>query len=353
MEIMIGIEDSAKESDIERLAEAGATEFFCGIMPRDWVSIYNYQISLNKREWQANQFHSFDKLSAATKKIHLLKRKIVVAFNAHYYTREQIALIKKYLDNLKDIGVDALIVGNIPLLLLVRDLGINIPIYISGEAGAYNYRALQFYKKYNVKRILFPRDMSTDEMSRIIKKGAAFNLEYEAFAMSERCVFSAGYCRTSHGYSNSNFCNQGWKKDLYLRLPGDYLNKLGDGRMKSVDEVIPKPSLKIVKNWYNNAAMYRAFTDCNFFPSSTMILTFWGGCGLCSVSKLKEIGITSLKIVSRGSKLDSKLSRLKIINQVLQNEIADAEFPIKIKNTRELCDLGYACYYRETRGKNG
>jgi len=353
MEIMIGIEDSIDDKGIEKLSEAGATEFFCGIMPKEWVATYDYQISLNKREWKPNQFHSFEKLSVATKKVHSLQKKIAVAFNAHYYIYEQLPFIEKYLGNLNEIGVDALIIGNIPLLLFVKDMGLNIPIYISGEAGVYNCRSLNYFKRYNVKRILFPRDMSTDEMSSIIKKSAGYNMEYEAFAMSERCVFSAGYCRTSHGYSASNFCHQGWAKELYLRLPDDYLNQLDSGSVESIDEVIPKPSLKLVKNWNSNVSQYRFFTNCHFHPASTSALNLWGGCGLCAVSKLKQIGITSLKIVSRGTSLDSKISRLKIIGQVLKNETLNTEFPIKIKNTRELCDLGYACYYRETRGRNG
>lgn len=353
MDIMIGIEDSAKEMDIQKLAEAGATEYFCGIIPPDWASTYNYQISLNKREWKPNQFHSFEKLAATARKIHSLKRKIAVTFNAHYYTAAQVPLIEKYLFNLKEIGVDALIIGNMPILLLTKSLGIKIPVYISGELGVYNRQALKFFKKYNVKRILFPRDVSTAEMSRVIQSGAGLGLEYEAFAMSERCVFSAGYCRTSHGYSQSNFCNQQWNKSLYMRLPLDFSEQVASDKEKSAMELIPRPTLKLMKDWNANSALYRSFTNCSSYPTSTSAFSFWGGCGLCAVSKLREIGITSLKIVSRGTSLKSKLMRLNVMRQVLQSEKEDKEFIKKLKNTREICDIGYDCYYREMRGKNG
>lgn len=353
MEIMIGIEESIRETGIDKLVEAGATEFFCGIIPRDWSSVYDYQISLNKREWGPNQFHGFGTLAVAARKVHSLKKKIAVTFNTHYYTREQVPLIEKYLGNLQDIGVDALIVGNIPFLLMLRSMGITIPVYISGEMGVYNYRSLMLCQKFGVKRILFPRDMSTDEMAGIIKKSAGLGLEFEAFAMSERCVFSAGYCRTSHGYSNINFCNQGWKKELNLRLPENYSDMIDAAGPGSVDGIIPKPTLKLVKDWNINTSQYRAFTNCHFYPAFASKMTFWGGCGLCSVTKLRDIGITSLKIVSRGTKLDTKLMRIKIVCDVLKNGTAGADFPMKIKDTRELCELGYACYYRETRGKNG
>lgn len=205
MDIMVGIENSIQEKDIEKLAGAGATEFFCGIMPADWVSLYNYAISLNKREFKEHQFKSFEKLAETTRKIHQLKKKIAVAFNAHYYTKEQFPLLEKYLRSLEEIKVDALIAGTMPLLLLIKNMNLKLDIYMSGEAAAYSSKAVGFFRKYGVKRIIFPRDLSIAEISRIINNNSGSGLEYEAFAMSERCVTSSGYCRTTHGYSTVNF----------------------------------------------------------------------------------------------------------------------------------------------------
>jgi len=353
MDIMIGIEDSILESDIAKLAEAGATEFFCGIMPTEWVSVYDYQISLNKREYQQNQILSFEKLAAVIERAHEAGKKVAVAMNAHYYIDRQVSLIESYLKKFREIKVDALIAASIPLLLLIRKSDIDIPIYISGEAAVYNSRAFGLFGKYGIKRIIFPRDMTISEMETVIKNTKGRGLEYEAFVMSEKCPFSAGYCRTTHGYVTVNFCIQSWKKVLYMRFPPGSEDELSQDREYLPDSAVPKPSLRQVSQWNHNAAQYKEFAECHFYQSSSPSMNYWGGCGLCSISRLKEIGITSLKIVSRGTKVDSKILRLKALKRALMDGTPDAEFPMKIKNTREICDLGYACYYREMRGKNG
>lgn len=352
MDIMIGIdEDSYGEKEIETLAESGATEFFCGIMPDEWVSLYGYQISLNKREWMRNQFLSFEKLAVAIQRAHKTGIKVAVAMNAHCYTDKQLPLVESYLKILQELKPNAVIVGNLPLLLLIKKLDLDIPVYISGEYPIYSARAVESLVKYGIKRVLFPRDMSITEMKKIIDNTKEYGIEYEAFLLSEKCVLSTGYCRATHGYLPVNFCHQRWGKSLYLRVPPDKEAELLKPEPGGLPAKIPAPALDLVINWNTNSALYKAFTDANFYPSATQTSSCWGGCGLCAVRALQAAGITSFKVVSRGTSFVSKISKLKMISKVLKG--IPIEEIKKIKDTPEICEIGYNCYYREAGRLNG
>ena len=49
IKIALGIEETTKAEDIERLVAAGADEFFCGIVPPEWAGVYGHYVSINKR----------------------------------------------------------------------------------------------------------------------------------------------------------------------------------------------------------------------------------------------------------------------------------------------------------------
>jgi hypothetical protein len=70
---------------------------------------------------------------------------------------------------------------------------------------------------------------------------------------------------------------------------------------------------------------------------------------LCAIHRLRSIGVNSLKIVSRGTKLKIKLFRLDMIKKVLASPQQCPEFSRSMRDNCELCETGYRCYYPETR----
>ena len=174
IKIAVGIEEKTTEGDIEKLAQTGADEFFCGIVPSDWANTYGYEVALNKRYSPAQQFSSFEKLERIIKKIHSLGKKVFVTFNSHYYTREQLPYLEKYLYQTRQLDVDAIIVTNMALLLVIKYLKLDFNIHIGGDAGSYSSRAALFFKKLGVTRIKFPRDMSINEMKSVIERTKSY-----------------------------------------------------------------------------------------------------------------------------------------------------------------------------------
>lgn len=349
MNIMIGIEDFTTEEDIDKLVSAGATEFFCGIIPREWSEKYGYQVSLNRREWSPNQFHSFEKLAVITKRVRHFQKKVAVAFNAPDYYSGQVVFLKKYFEILKEIGINALIVSETVLLLLLREMDLGFDIYISGTAGCYNRCAVEFYKKLGAKRIIFPRDTTLNEMEKIITQTRSFGMEYEAFIMGERCPFTESYCRTTHGFADTLFCHHLWQKNIFHRLPFDFYETCGAGGLRSSGDCIQQPSVKELGDWHHNAGRYSGWSSSGFSQIMNTSDFMIEECGMCAIPTLKKIGITSLKIVGRSRPVKIKIKRVELVHKVLQYSGKTSEYCRGIKKNKQLCSLGYKCYYPEAR----
>jgi hypothetical protein len=78
-----------------------------------------------------------------------------------------------------------------------------------------------------------------------------------------------------------------------------------------------------------------------------------GPCGLCAIWDFCRIGVDCLKIVGREAHPHRKLLSLQLVNSVVQavsegRTIEDARgFARGLRETPDLCDSGYMCYYRE------
>lgn len=353
MKIMIGLEELSSAEDVRELVDAGAGEFYCGFIPLEWSKFYNYEVSINRREWRQNQFTTISKFESIVKAVHKLGRKIHVAANAHYYTREQIPYLEEYFRLLSSLKVDGIIVADVALMEVLEPLDLGLNLIISGEAGVYSSRSAEFYKKLGASRIIFPRDITLKEMQIIIERTRHLGLEYEAFILAERCSFSAGYCRAEHGFfDRQNFCFSPWHKQIFIRMPCDFSQKLTEAGAHDIMDAIPRQDLRILKKARHNAGQYNFWGNTgilNVLPLNDYILSV---CGLCAIPRLKKIGVNYLKVVSRGGSKDAKIHRLNYIGQVLKHTDCTPAYCKSLKNSPEICELGYMCYYPEAREEN-
>jgi collagenase-like PrtC family protease len=300
---------------------------------------------LNRRCWRANQFVSYADIEKIIGVIHECGRKVMITFNAHYYTDKQLKYAENCLRTLAGIGIDGLIIADTALLPLLAEWGLNFNVHISGEAGVYSSLGARFFKKFGVSRIIFPRDITLGEIEEITGETKELNMEYEVFVMAERCLFSGAYCRTTHGFTSKNFCSQSWVKSLYARLPeGAFPSAAGDIR-----DVVPRPGLGLLTKWYDNAGQYRIWAGEDLFRNISVQNYVVQTCGLCAIPALKSAGVTTLKVVSRGVSVNRKLRRLRLVKRVLDNIDAAPDYCQRIIGAQGLCRLGYMCYYPEAK----
>ncbi len=140
--------------------------------------------------------------------------------------------IDEYADFLREYltaGFDAVIVSDIGMFQLTREVAPELEIHISTQANNVNYKSAESWYKMGAKRVILAREMSLDEISEIRKRTPDV-LELEAFVHGAMCISYSGRCLLSN-YMTNRDSNQGacshpcrWKYNLVEETrPGEYM----------------------------------------------------------------------------------------------------------------------------------
>lgn len=127
---------------------------------------------------------------------HNLNKKVYVTVNIVLHNKE-IKHVTKYLKQLDEIGVDAIIVSDLAVLDLAKK-NTNLDIHISTQQSTLNYEAVQFFKDLGVTRIVLAREATKEEIAIIKKVG----LEVEIFIHGAMCASYSGRCVLSNYLTN-------------------------------------------------------------------------------------------------------------------------------------------------------
>lgn len=132
---------------------------------------------------------------------------------------EEIDRLPEFLLVSRDAGVDALIVADVGILSLARELVPEVDIHISTQAGVVNYLTANALHRLGAKRVVLARELSLEEIREIRRKTPP-ELEIECFVHGAMCVSFSGRCLISqylmHRDANRGECAQPcrWKYHL-------------------------------------------------------------------------------------------------------------------------------------------
>ncbi len=132
---------------------------------------------------------SRDEILKAVDFTHALNKKIYAAVNIFAHNKD-IAELADYLKFLDRAGVDAILVSDLGVLNLARELT-NLKIHISTQANVTNWRAAKFFHDLGASRIVLARELTYAEISEIKAKCAA---ELEIFIHGAMCISYSGRC---------------------------------------------------------------------------------------------------------------------------------------------------------------
>ena len=108
------------------------------------------------------------------------------------------SLLRKYLEDLSHINIDAMIIADVGVLALVKEVLPNMEIHISTQANATSAAACRAWHALGAKRVVLARELTLDEIKarkygRVIPKGKkireAFRLFFEVF-IKKVCILS-------------------------------------------------------------------------------------------------------------------------------------------------------------------
>lgn len=191
--------------------------------------------------------------------------------------------LERYLEELQDCGIDAVIVADMGIFHIIRQKAPSLPIHVSTQASNTNYASVAFFKELGAKRVVLARELSFREIGEIAE--AVPEMEIEAFVHGAMCISYSGRCLLSNYMasrdSNKGDCAQPCRWNYYLteeKRPGEYMPIYEDERgtflfnskdlcmIEYIDELVKAgvTSFKIegrVKSEYYVATVVKAYRD--------------------------------------------------------------------------------------------
>ena len=119
------------------------------------------------------------------------KRVFVTAnITAH---NEDLDGVRKYFEELREIGPDALIISDPGVFTIAREVCPEIEIHISTQSNNVNYATYKFWQKLGAKRVVSARELSIKEIKEI-RANIPDDLEIETFVHGAMCISHSGRC---------------------------------------------------------------------------------------------------------------------------------------------------------------
>lgn len=148
---------------IELLSPAGNLEKlkFALLYGADAVYIGGQDYSLRAN---AKNF-SREELKEAVNFAHNLNKKVYVTVNIVLHN-EELDNLKDYLLYLDSINVDGIIVSDITVMKLHKELNLKLELHISTQASISNYETALFYKELGAKRLVLARECSKEDIKK-------------------------------------------------------------------------------------------------------------------------------------------------------------------------------------------
>ncbi|MEG1310620.1 MAG: U32 family peptidase [Romboutsia sp.] len=136
--------------------------------------------------------------------------------------------IEKYLLELEEVGVDAVIVSDPGVFSMVKHILPNMEIHISTQASTTNSSSANFWYNQGAKRVVMARELSFKEIKEL-RDNTPSDMDIEAFVHGAMCMSYSGKCVISN-YTTGRDANRGscaqscrWKYTLVEeKMPGEY-----------------------------------------------------------------------------------------------------------------------------------
>ncbi len=176
----------------EILAPAGNRASFLAALAAGADAVYCGLKSFSAR-MEAKNF-AIDELGALTRLAHERGARVYVAFNAALKTVdvEEAAMLLKHLQ--RRVVPDALIIQDLGLIDLARQVGYTGEIHLSTLANAGFAAALKQIRRFpQVRRIVLPRELSVDEI-KAVAGACPDGLDVEVFVHGALCYGVSGRC---------------------------------------------------------------------------------------------------------------------------------------------------------------
>ena len=166
-----------------------------------------------------------EEIRAAVNLAHGVGKKIYVTVNVFPHNDDLVSL-PDYLRFLADVEVDAVLVADLGVFMLAREVAPQLPVHISTQANNVNWRTVRAWQELGAERVVLARELSREEIREIRRHT---DVEMELFVHGAMCISYSGRCLLSSYFTgrdaNRGGCAQScrWKYALVEESrPGEY-----------------------------------------------------------------------------------------------------------------------------------
>lgn len=277
------------------LVDAGADEFYCGYLPYEWLKNYSNCSPINRRECLSKyNITTFESMKILASLMHKMNIPVSIAFNSHFYLKEQYSYIADLIKQLMSLGFYDYIVADIALIIYLHNCEIKCQIHLSGDATPLNSLIVPMMDELGISRIIFPRETTITEMQRYIESTPHKKVAYEAFVLNSFCFYDSMFCNSVHTDEMIEHCMHPYRLAR--------IKSAGSTQFSELDARI------FIKRYLAERYELNKTTNEDFAKT---------GCGLCKIKALEEVGITHLKIVGRGYNMPRIVRDIKLMKMIM------------------------------------
>ncbi len=242
---------------------------------------------------------------------HGLGKKIYVAVNIFAHNAD-VKILADYLKFLDAAGVDAILISDLGVFTLAKDVTKNLELHVSTQANVTNYRTANFFHEFGASRIVLARELTFDEICEIKSNCAA---ELEIFVHGAMCISYSGRCYLSHYLTgrdgNKGACTHSCRWKYFL------VEEKRQGEFFSVDE--------------DERGAY--------------VMNSKDLCLLPKIDKVIESGVASLKIEGRMKSINYVAGVVKVYRAAIDSYFENPEaFEIREEWSDELDKVAHRPY---------
>ena len=213
----------------ELLSPAGSPDALKAAIFAGCDAVYLGGKLFGARQYAAN--FSNEELLTAVTFAHQYGVKVYVTVNTLAYD-DDLPIIAKYLQFLSDSGIDAILVQDVGILSLAREVVPELPLHASTQMTIHNAAGVRFAAEHGISRVVLARELPFSDVKTIAEVAKEMGVELEIFAHGAICYAYSGQCLFSSvigGRSgNQGACAQPCRKPYTLLADNEIVPTQGD-----------------------------------------------------------------------------------------------------------------------------
>ncbi|MBC8016767.1 MAG: U32 family peptidase [Sporomusaceae bacterium] len=177
-------------NSVELLAPVGTWDVLEAAIEAGADAVYLGGKRFNMRMFKTTANFDDAMLAKAIEYAHSRNVRLYVTVNNLVSDRE-IDAMRSYLTFLDEIKPDALIVQDLAILELAREMNLSVPLHASIMMNTHNEHAVRTLQDYGITRVVVNREMSLAQLT-LLKERTGIEVEY--FIHGDMCVAHSGQC---------------------------------------------------------------------------------------------------------------------------------------------------------------